>query len=469
MLDLAMFPRLCRETLSLLETVPGLVREIAPVPARFQKQTAANIRALSRLLTSEREQLTGRYMGRPAFHAAYLAFFLPWNLWRLCSLFEGGAFRSYFASLATLSSPVVSDFGSGPLTLPIALWISAPALRAKEITFYCYDINKEIMKTGMALFERIAAETSAAANWKIKCIASSLSGAYPAQKPALVTAVNVYNELYQKLKKNEDLAIFAEKEAARLAAVSAPGGSVLIVEPGVPRGGLFLSVLRAHLIEKGFSIKSPCTHEAACPMSTSKTEDRAAKWCHFTFPADLAPRTFHALSRAAGLPKERGTLSFLFAQKEEAAHSKQNGQAHETHKAHKTLHPLPPVEAAHSQQNGQAHETHEAHKTLHPLPPVEAAHKKQNGQAHETHEVCARISSDAFPVQGGQFARYACGEAGLLLITGSREQISPLGSGTLFPLPEGGGERRDPKTGALIFRAGGRQRGGSCLKEAEVL
>jgi hypothetical protein len=420
MLDLAMFPRLCRETLSLLETVPGLVREIAPVPARFQKQTAANIRALSRLLTSEREQLTGRYIGRPAFHTAYLAFFLPWNLWRLCSLFEGAAFRSYFASLAALSSPAVSDFGSGPLTLPIALWISAPALRAKEITFYCYDINKEIMKDGIALFERIATGKSAAGNWKIKCIASSLSGAYPAQKPALITAVNVYNELYQKLKKSEDLEIFAEKEAARLAAVSASGGSVLIVEPGVPRGGLFISVLRARLIEKGFSIKSPCTHEAACPMGTSKTEDRAAKWCHFTFPADLAPRTFHALSRAAGLPKERGTLSFLFAQKEAEALQKERGSG-----------------ANHFQTAKSA--------------------------------PCARISSDAFPVQGGQFARYACGEAGLLLITGSREQIAPLGSGTLFPLPEGGGERRDPKTGALIYRAGGRQRGGSCPKEAEVL
>ena len=399
MLYRIMFSRLCRQTLSLLETVPGIVREIAPVPARFQKQSAANIRALSRLLTSEREQLTGRYIGRPAFHAAYLAFFLPWNLWRLCSLFESAELRPLLASLAGNPSLSVCDFGAGPLTLPIALWIAAPSLREKEIIFSCYDINKEIMKSGVSLFQRITVPGGGGGNtgsavhgspWKIKCIAASLTEARPVQKPALVTAVNVYNELYQKLKKSEDLEIFAEKEAARLNAASAPGGSVLIVEPGVPRGGLFISYLRARLIEKGFLIRSPCTHGAACPMGTSKTEDRAAKWCHFTFPAESAPRSLRDLSRAAGLPKERGALSFLFAQKGGAT-------------------------------PGQ------------PAP-------------------LARITSDAFPVSGGRFGRYACGAQGLLLITGGRDRIDPLASGSLIPLPAGGNSERDPKTGAVVYR-----------------
>jgi hypothetical protein len=368
------------------------------------------------LLTSQRQSLSGKYLGDPAHFSAYLRYFLPWNLFRLCKLFangDGGLALSSLSSDDPADKPlVITDLGSGPLTLPIALWISRPDLREKNIEFRCFDINRHILKTGELLFAKIAGESigrngkkkhegktnsadkikSERIKWKIKTIASSLTEARLDKKSALVTAVNVYNELYWKLNAadTDALVAFADGEAARLASLT--GGSVLIVEPGIPRSGTFIAHLRDRLIERGFSIDAPCTHHADCPMETSKIQRRSAKWCHFTFSAHEAPETLHSLSFSAHLPKESGVLSFLLA-----------------HKA------------------GQ--------------PPAAS-------RAH----VPVRVISGTFPLPDMHHARYGCSDKGLVLLTGSREEIESRPSGSLVTVPLTGDEPRDKKSGALIVR-----------------
>jgi ribosomal protein RSM22 (predicted rRNA methylase) len=294
---------------------------------------------------------------------------------------------------------VITDFGSGPLTLPIALWMSMPSLRDKNIEFRCYDINRHILKTGEELFARISGGNAGRSrvNWKIKTIASSLMEARCEKKSALVTAVNVYNELYWKLNAADmdSLVSFADGEAARLSSFCADDGAVLIVEPGIPRSGTFIAYIRERFIERGFSLCAPCTHHADCPMETSKIQRRSAKWCHFTFSTHEAPESLLNLSRTAFLPKERGVLSFLLA-----------------HKGRK--------------ENEQ----------------------KNPGSNHANLPV--RIISDPFPLPDSRHARYGCSEKGLVLLTGNREKIAARRSGSLVSVRITGTKPHDKKSGAIV-------------------
>jgi hypothetical protein len=418
-----MFSKLPPEVSRTLAGIPRIIDEIAPVPARFRKDLSKNIRDLSELLTSGRQSLSGKYLGNPAHFSAYLRYFLPWNLFRLCKLFAGGEGGAESAGLFAGAAPfffpdsagspdapiVITDLGSGPLTLPVALWISMPALREKHIEFRCFDINRHMLKTGEQLFEKVAgaytktnADRGNRGQWKIKTVASSLTEARPEarieKKATLVTAVNVYNELYGKLNAadTDSLAAFADGEAARLASFCGADGAVLIVEPGIPRSGTFIAHIRNRFIERGFSIDAPCTHHADCPMEMSKVQRRSAKWCHFTFSADDAPRSLRDLSRAARLSKEDGVLSFLLA-----------------HKGGK--------------------------KDAAPSRPAAST-------------VPVRITSDVFPVPDMRYARYGCSEKGLVLLVGSREETGSRQSGSTVFVPLAGTESRDKKSGALIVK-----------------
>jgi hypothetical protein len=156
------------------------------------------------------------------------------------------------------------------------------------------------------------------------------------------------------------------------------------MEPGVPRSGEFISALRTSLTDAGRPPLSPCPHTGACPLPGGLH----AKWCHFNFDTLDAPAPLHKLSAAAGIPKERAVLSFLFA--------------------------------------GAA----DATETPSPGLPV-------------------RIISDAFPVPPGRQGRYGCSAKGLILATGSRQTVEKLPSGALVSLALKGKEKLDPKSGAI--------------------
>jgi hypothetical protein len=231
----------------------------------------------------------------------------------------------------------------------------------------------------------------------------------------LVTAVNLYNEVFWDIPHSDrrGLEDVAEKEGRRLLSLASPTGSLLVVEPGVPRSGEFIAALRAALLRAGRPPRSPCPHAGACPFPGGKTPSGSGrggeprKWCHFAFDTDAAPPALRELSAAAGLPKDRGVLSFLLAG--------------------------PPVEAA---------------------PPATAASSVATA-GHDAPELLAvRILSDAFPLggEGGppRYGRYGCSARGMALAAGRKAEAAALSAGTLarFELPRE--DRRDPKTGALV-------------------
>jgi hypothetical protein len=384
-----------------MERILTLVDEVFPLPRRFRAGLPEDVAELSRLFTSGRGDRSESYMGKPGLLSAYLRYFLPWNCYRLCRLLPA-------LPLTFSSGDALTDLGSGPITLPLALWISRPELRNLALEFRCLDRTGGILDAGKQLWYALAGRSSP---WIIKTIRAPLGAPIHGPKAALVSAVNLFNELFWDIPytDSQSLARGADKNARLLGSLTAESGSILVVEPGIPRSGAYITVLRTALQAEGRPPLLPCPHTGQCPFPGTARNGTGgrAKWCHFALQTQDAPQSLHQLSIAAGLPKERGTLSFLLA----GPRVKQNP-------AESTAPPGKPVSRD--------------------LLPV-------------------RIISDPFPIhqEPNQFnplySRYGCSARGLILVTGEKRAIETLASGNLLELTPTVPETRDPKTGGIIL------------------
>jgi len=397
-----LFPRLPDETRKALYRLQGIIDETFPLKARFRAALPKDIAELSRLLTFERTERDGSYLGRPALLSAYLRYYLPWNIYRLSRLFTG-------LPLDLKPNDTVNDFGAGPLTLAAALWISRPELRDIPLEFRCLDRTTAALDAGRKLFAALTAKT--ACPWTVKTIrgelrAKSLSVEIRGKPAALSAVINVYNELFWNFSPmdTEGLALFARNQARLLSSLT--GGSVLVVEPGIPRSGEFISILRSFLMEEGRDPVSPCPHSGPCsfPGGRAAGGHGKAKWCHFAFGVEDAPEELHLLSAAARLPKEKAALSFILSG---------------------------PI----AQKTGK--------------------NERLPFGINSEGAAKIRVISDCFPVDSPEeknsHGRYGCCKSGIVLVTGSRKGMDSCPSGALEELAIIGGAF-DPKSGARIAR-----------------
>jgi hypothetical protein len=413
-----LFPGLNGQARGDLEALSTLIERAFPVPARFRRTLPSDVAELSRLLTSARGERTLAYLNQPPLLSAYLRYFLPWNVYRLCRLLPG-------LDLPLAPGDTIIDLGSGPLSLPIALWLCRREFRALPLKFRCLDHSKAALEAGRKLF---AALTSAAPGgdvpWAVQTIHGDLNQGAPRAGPrntgdgngaALVTALNLYNELIQPISPGDDEGQrrFVKNQAAILARLAAGRGRILVLEPGTPPSGRFITLLRESLIGLGCPPLSPCVHALACPFPAAKRggvrggKAPDGKWCHFAFDTEDAPGALRRLSAAAGIPKERATLSFLLAGPRQGGGSPG---------------------------------------------PEEDGGRAKNGQPFVTAEAVLRVISSPFPVGRGGHAwgRYACGEKGMALIQGEKHRIESPESGALVQAAFTG--ERDSKSGALVCR-----------------
>jgi len=376
-----MFAPLPPQARRLLDGIPTLIDKTFPLPGRFRSALPSDVAELSRLLTSGRGERGLSYLGRPNLLSAYLRFFLPWNLYRLCRLLPG-------LNITLAANDRITDLGCGPLTFAAALYICRPDLRSLPLEFYCIDRSGPALDAGKKFFAALAGENSP---WKIHTVKGDINAAKP--KPAaLVCAVNVFNEMYGDISRNgtEILRRSAEKAARLLAAHASASSAILVVEPGFPRCGEFITLLRTVFLKHRRCPVSPCPHDTDCPFPGGGDGGKK-RWCHFAFDTDDAPAALHRLSHAAGLPKERAVLSFLF-----------------TGAADTPLANAPVANAT---------------PTL-------------------------RVISDAFPLPPNRFGRYCCSHQGLILLAGAKKVIEDTASGALITAVIK--EERDAKSGAFL-------------------
>ncbi len=377
----------------LLKNIPALIEKTFPMPARFRSSLPSQIAELSRLLTGARGERALSYLNRPNYLSAYLRYFLPWNLHRLCLILPS-------LNIPLNSGSVIIDLGSGPLTFVCALWLSKPHLRRLPLEFVCVDRSSAALEAGKKLFTAVSGGgCNETCQWKINLVREDIDtrqmkippktkNVIAEKKAALVCAINLFNEIYENLPHHntEALRRTAENTASFMNELACADGCILTVEPGIPQAGKFISFLRSAFLELDRPPAAPCTHTAACPLS-----GREKRWCHFAFETDQSgvPNELLRLSAAAGLPKERLVLSFLLAAGAEA--------------------------------NGK-----------------KAADKIQ-----------ARVISDAFPLPNNCFGRYCCSERGLVLLTGEKALIEKINSFSIVE-PVFAADKRDAKSGALI-------------------
>ena len=439
----ALFPPLSAETQRILDMLPEALTKVWPLNAGHKRSLPDDVAQLSRLLTTERAGLARPYWSSPASISAYLYYFLPWNLVRLTRLLASLPLADPRTVAPQGGEALLVDVGSGPLTLPLALWLARPEWRSAPVRVLAMDTSSQPLELGKTLME-VLGELTGQPVWPVRVArapldqvvrqaAPLLSGGRA--RPWLVSAANVLNELRFGKKRSrgasaiededefdsldaDDMDIdgnpaageadgekpegcredrldsfleslsplfdHADSRAAAPAGSPAPvGPSLLFVEPGTRLGGSTIMRLRQLAVDGGLTALAPCTHQADCPLLRGQG---GRTWCHFTFGSEGAPLWLEDLSQASGLGKSGLSLSPLL------------------------LAAMPEAES----------------QTSSPLP--------------------ARVLSAPFMVPGlAGRARYACSGKGILLL----ENAESLTSGDELTVAIAAGAPRDRKSGAL--------------------
>lgn len=439
----ALFPPLSAETQRILDMLPEALTKVWPLNAGHKRSLPDDVAQLSRLLTTERAGLARPYWSSPASISAYLYYFLPWNLVRLTRLLASLPLADPRTVAPQGGEALLVDVGSGPLTLPLALWLARPEWRSAPVRVLAMDTSSQPLELGKTLME-VLGELTGQPVWPVRVArapldqvvrqaAPLLSGGRA--RPWLVSAANVLNELRFGKKRSrgasaiededefdsldaDDMDIdgnpaageadgekpegcredrldsfleslsplfdHADSRAAATAGSPAPvGPSLLFVEPGTRLGGSTIMRLRQLAVDGGLTALAPCTHQADCPLLRGQG---GRTWCHFTFGSEGAPLWLEDLSQASGLGKSGLSLSPLL------------------------LAAMPEAES----------------QTSSPLP--------------------ARVLSAPFMVPGlAGRACYACSGKGILLL----ENAESLASGDELTVAIAAGAPRDRKSGAL--------------------
>lgn len=387
--------------------------ELIPMKPSQKKELPYACKELSEYLTTEREMLSRPYWTSPRLVSAYLHYFMVWNLIRLCRLFPQ-------INLGTIPQKCTFvDLGSGPLTIPLALFLARKDLHKKEITFICSDIAPQPLQLGKNLFEMLRQKLAPACAWKIEIVrAPNHKILRQIHTPvSLITMGNVLNEGDEKKK----ISTFEQIQYLydNACQVLDEKGKILVVEPGTRQGARMIQILRNLVTEEMQELNeeedfeeisfdendfdndfaedkeeapnqiiSPCPYKISCPLTKQFHGQNA--WCHFNVKATYIPKELKELSQKAGLAKESISLSYLYLAKKELA-------------------------------------------------------EKLVKQEQSEHK--ARIISDAFvlPRYQGR-ARYACHEKGLLLIVDS----APIPTGTLCEVKIPQKIIRDMKSKAIL-------------------
>ena len=326
-----------------LDLLFRVLDDVMPMNGSQKRDLAMACRDLPALLTTERDGLSRPYWTSPRLTSAYLRYFLPWNLVRLSALLPGLSFGRI------PEEPLILDMGSGPLTLPLALWLSRPDLRSRRVTLVASDTTPHILELGRKIFDSLRAELDPESPWTIRTMRASVTQA-PRRlyaKPGslwMVSMGNVLNEMEERRARpghqiGDRMRELLESSADMLC----ENGLILSVEPGTRQGGRLISHLRKSALggveeepeyedltafalreeQAGrrrdeeddwdddmddfglpplFAPLSPCPHAGRCPM----LDRRTTGWCHVHAPAAL-----RELSARAGLDKDSISLSFL--------------------------------------------------------------------------------------------------------------------------------------------------------------
>ncbi|MCK7472023.1 MAG: hypothetical protein MZU95_15685 [Desulfomicrobium escambiense] len=312
---------------------------------------------------------------------------------------------------------MILDIGSGPLTLPIALWIARPDLRDRGLRVVCTDRVRKPMESGLALLDALRLKTGGPVlgdgAWKVETRHAVFPDMGAPVRADVVASANAFTEFFWSSAARRE----SHLGERSLGPPFRPGSGLQARRrhPGgrtrEPRSGAMLSALREAAILAGIRVESPCPHARACPMPGAfggmgdRVDGKARSalppvhsprwrpkmpWCHFPVPLDTAPAALTRFSEEVGLPKDRLTVSWLALRKP-------------------------------------------------------AGDKAPEGE--QKGPLRTRLVSDPIRLPGGWDGRYACSDLGYTLVVGAAARE---GAGCLLDLDRPARVSRDEKSGAVI-------------------
>ncbi|MDR1856269.1 MAG: hypothetical protein LBR22_03815 [Desulfovibrio sp.] len=287
----------------LLDRLPEALDRVRPLSSRQAKELPEDVAALSRLLTTERDRMGLSYWSSPGLISAYLHYFLPWNLVRLLGVLGGLP----LPPVGTGDMAIV-DVGSGPLTVPLALWLAFPELRTVRMHVHAMDKSIQPLKMGKALLAEMS-RLAGVPVWPVHLTKSPilhrfglgrLSGDMP---PVwLVAFGNVLNELPGGAGQ-----VLPQLQGMLHAGSAGRTPAAFFMEPGTRLGGKSIMELRSIALAEGWQARHPCPHNGECPL----VRRGGSPWCHFVVDAPKVPAHLADLSVRAGLGKASLSLSML--------------------------------------------------------------------------------------------------------------------------------------------------------------
>lgn len=204
---------------------------------------------------------------------AYLCYYLPLNAARLRAVVAEGEKRGFFTGLEE-----VIDFGAGLATASLSL------SETQNMKYTLIERAAEPQRLIERYFSFFKSE-----EWLRTFSKSRLNN------PEKTMALFSYS-----LTELSDLPDWAYDCEA-----------LMIAEPSTQQDGRKLLQLRAKLMEKGFHVWAPCTHEGPCPLLTQSKTD----WCHDRIHFN-APAWFLAMEEQLPMKNRTLTTSYLLMRKQ---------------------------------------------------------------------------------------------------------------------------------------------------------
>jgi SAM-dependent methyltransferase len=288
------------------------IGEVAGDEAASEQELGAAVRSLSDLFVG-RSAWRNDYGRSPRLRRAYLRYYLPVNLPKvrvpLAAWLRSDPHRFAGRRLRCL------DLGSGPGTALVGLCDFVRGLRPADqpqaLELVALEQSYESLRDAGALIRRFTEDRAGPEvlfePLRLDLVAdrtelfplAAAGGAFD-----LVLAANVLCEIVRGSPQG-----IGEAEALITAAAErllAPGGAILIVEPGLKQTSRDLHHLRDRLLARGsLRVHAPCLHEAPCPALRTDRD-----WCI----ADLAwepPGMVRRIEERTGLRKSSLKFSYL--------------------------------------------------------------------------------------------------------------------------------------------------------------
>lgn len=207
----------------------------------------------------------------PWAQIAYLCYYLPLNATRLRGIVTEATKKNFFQGLE-----YAVDFGAGLATASLVL------AETQKLQFQLAERATEPQELIENFFPQFKAEWLRSFNTaRIK-------------NPKKTLAIFSYS-----LTELEDLPEWAYHCEG-----------LMLVEPSTQQDGRKLLQLRQKLLEKGYHVWAPCTHEGPCPLLTQSKTD----WCHDRVHFE-APTWFQKMEEQLPMKNRTLTMSYLLLRK----------------------------------------------------------------------------------------------------------------------------------------------------------